>query len=436
MNSVNIEFSSKLVSILIVKSMGKKPVNSDGSGHSEFQLGAKKGGTSIAAYKRAAAHFRADGNEEGAAKVLISLGWMYEGQERYSDAIAYFDDALKIYEKLDNGEWAANCHWYKAKIHVDWGRFDDAVYEYGLAMEIDRALSLNQAFAEDIEGKGVSQAKAGNIMAAAETLENAAEAWRVLGHDGKHRDLIDDVVKLYRDAGDVDAAISVLQRAIDTTKESGAIDSQLHFQGRLGAFYHDQGNHGAAIEAYTALYDAAIGANVNPCIADASYMIGLSAHLLKDDEQALAPLEEALSCNEQIKNLAQRANILQTLGSVLRCLGRFDEAIDRFEQSIAVKEQLHDKSGVAWTLGSIARAHDEAGRVEAAIAARLKQAIIYESIHSQKELAATWMEAGRLYANMKQIEKASDAFDHAAETYAEIGDDRGAGAAKVAKEHL
>ena len=95
--------------------MGKKSSGAGGPGHRDFQRDAKQGGNSLATCRRAVSRFQAEGNDIEAAKVLISMGWMYQGRERYPEAIDHFDRALQIYEKLDIGEWAANCHWYKGK---------------------------------------------------------------------------------------------------------------------------------------------------------------------------------------------------------------------------------------------------------------------------------------------------------------------------------
>ncbi len=70
-------------------------------------------------------------------------------------------------------------------------------------------------------------------------------------------------------------------------------------------------------------------------------------------QEALAPLNQALSLAIQVDNPEARANVLQALGIAYRILGRPQAALDNFQQSLAIKREIGDRRGASASLTEI-----------------------------------------------------------------------------------
>ena len=115
-------------------------------------------------------------------------------------------------------------------------------------------------------------------------------------------------------------------------------------------------------------------------------------------EDALAPLNQAMSLAIQSDNAEAKANTLQALGIAYRILDRRDEALKNFQDSLAIKREIGDREGMAASLSEIAYIQELSGDPDAA-----RQSYL-EAIDLRREVGDD-AGVGRLLMNLGDLER-------------------------------
>ena len=83
-------------------------------------------------------------------------------------------------------------------------------------------------------------------------------------------------------------------------------------------------------------------------------------------QDALAPLNTALTLAIQLNHDEVRSNILQAVGVAYKQLDRLDEAIRNYQESLDISRRLGNSRGVAKSLGEIAQVQERQGKLKEA----------------------------------------------------------------------
>ncbi len=83
-------------------------------------------------------------------------------------------------------------------------------------------------------------------------------------------------------------------------------------------------------------------------------------------QDALAPLNTALTLAIQLNHDEVRANTLQAIGIAYKQLDRLDEALKNYQESLDIKQRLGNKRGMAGSLSEIAQVQERQGKLKEA----------------------------------------------------------------------
>jgi tetratricopeptide (TPR) repeat protein len=81
-------------------------------------------------------------------------------------------------------------------------------------------------------------------------------------------------------------------------------------------------------------------------------------------QDALAPLNTALTLAIQLNHDEARANTLQAIGIAYKQLDKLDEALKNYQDSLEIKQRLGNKRGMAGSLGEIAQIQERQGKLK------------------------------------------------------------------------
>ena len=197
-----------------------------------------------------------------------------------------------------------------------------------------------------------------------------AQAYQNLGRDQKAEEASRSAAELSKDlppqerymilaqqariTGDYEAGIDAYQNLLRMQPS----DADLNYE--LALLYEDQGSFDLAREHLTATLEA------DPQNVTARLALGRVLIRSGQIEEALAPLNQAMSQAIQAGNQEAHAYALQALGVVYRRLGRLDEALKNVEESLAIKRKIGDQRGMAVSLSEIGYVQDLSGDTDAA----------------------------------------------------------------------
>lgn len=289
--------------------------------------------------------------------------------------------------------------------------------------------------------EGLASLRQGNNLAAVTSFETAVEA-----DDGfamAHSRLAEGYARLGRDQKAADAA----RRAVDlvdglpeaerwqiiarqATVEGDfpvAVDAyrnllRLHpndpdLHAELAALYEQQGDF--------ELSRRHLGTALAGDPRNVTAQLALGRVLIKGGsiQDALAPLNQALSLAIQADNAEAKANTLQALGIAYKFLGRTDEALANVRDSLAIKREIGDRRGTAASLSEIAFLQAQTGDVEAARAAYLEAIGIRREIGDDQGLSLLLLRLGGLEQGLGNDDEALRLSRDALRIQMEIGDE-------------
>jgi eukaryotic-like serine/threonine-protein kinase len=160
----------------------------------------------------------------------------------------------------------------------------------------------------------------------------------------------------------------------------------------LGDLYEQTGQFDKAREQYATVV------RLDPKFAEGLRALGRIEIKRGSPQDALEPLNKALSLAVEINNEEARANVLQAIGIAYKQLNRPEEAIRRYEESLAIKRKLgpSQRRGMASSIGEIAQVQEMLGKPREA-EARFKEALkILRDIGDKAGVASTLTNLGSL----------------------------------------
>jgi len=160
----------------------------------------------------------------------------------------------------------------------------------------------------------------------------------------------------------------------------------------LGDLYEQTGQFDKARDQY------AIVVKLDPKYVEGLRALGRVEIRRSNPQDALEPLNKALSLAVEINNEEARANVLQAIGIAYKQLNRPEEAIRNYEESLQIKRKLgpSQRRGMASSIGEIAQVLEKTGKPREA-EARFKEALkILREIGDKGGVASTLTNLGSL----------------------------------------
>ena len=114
-------------------------------------------------------------------------------------------------------------------------------------------------------------------------------------------------------------------------------------------------------------------------------------------QAAVDPLTKALSLATLSGNEEEKARVLFTIASAYYDLNKPTDALANFQQSLEIRRKIKDQSGIAQSLGQIARVQDKLGQSAAAIASYKEALEVDRKISNRPGLLSTLINLGSFY---------------------------------------
>jgi tetratricopeptide (TPR) repeat protein len=328
----------------------------------------------------------------------------------------------------------------------------------GLASEVRNSLGVSRAGRRELEeqaflpssssivalrhyNEGLALLRAGNNLEAVTQLEASveedpsfalahsklAQAYGRLGRSEKASEASRRAVELADGLPDAERYLILAQHAALSGDDEAGIDAysnllrmhpndpDLHYE--LGVLYEAQGDFDQARE------ELGVALQADPRNVTAQLALGRVLIKSGNAQDALAPLNQALSLAIQADNAEAKANTLQALGVAYKFLGRPDDALANFRESLAIKREIGDRRGAAASLSEIAALQRLAGDRDGARESYNEAIAVRRDIGDDQGLGLLLLRRGDLEAAGGNSEQALADMREALRIQIEIGDE-------------
>jgi tetratricopeptide (TPR) repeat protein len=322
------------------------------------------------------------GTRQHLANAYRGLGTVEYERSRMTEAERLYEQAIAIYEDLDDrGGMAAGFH------ELGWiaqsrGRLDDAAAWYSKALQLNVELAHETDVAINTHHLGWVEQDRGRL--------EEAEDWFL-------------------------RAVEILRRVGDMPKLARTHHS-------LGMVAHDRGLFDQAENWYMRSLEIKEKLNDRPRIATTYHRLGMLAHDRDAPEDAEAWLAAAVKIREEIGDLELAAGSCRTLAQFAFEGGRWDSAEHWTRRGLAFDEERQDRPGVALAyhrLGSIAR---EAARLEDAVPLFEAALAIYSELEAAEAMVDVCNQLGAVSYGLDRVDESRRWYTRELELARELGD--------------
>ncbi len=332
-------------------------------------------------YQEALGLYRAVGDRQGEANVLLAQGEVLAFLKQSEAALARYEAALGLYRAVGDRLGEANVLRAQGEVLAFLKQSEAALARY------EAALGLYRAVGDRLGEANVLRAQ-GEVLAFLKQSEAALARYR-------------EALGLYRAVGSRLGEANVLLA-----------------QGKVLAFQ-------AQSEAALARYEEALGLfrAVGDRLGEANVLRAQGEVLafLKQSEAALARYEEALGLYRAVGDRLGEANVLRAQGEVLAFLKQSEAALARYEAALGLYRAVGDRLGEANVLRAQGEVLAFLKQSEAALA-RYREALgLYRAVGARLGEANVLRAQGEVLAFLKQSEAALARYEEALGLYRAVG---------------
>ena len=305
----------------------------------------------------------------GLAHGLKLLGFSYVRIVKNSEALPFLQEALVLFESLNDLRGQAVVNGYLAIIQRNWGNFGTALELFFKALELSEQTEFIENIATDHYQIGVTYKHLGNFEKALDSLYKSLSIFR----ETKDRLLLsyplNVIGSVYFDNGDYTQALEYYKEGLTHRQE---------FQDKLGE-------------------------------AGSLDNIGFTYFKLNEYTQAIDYCTRSITISENTGDQKSQANAMQHLAEIYKQVGDIDQTIAFCNKSLHIRKLIGDKRGETEILLFLASLHKEQPEKSHEILEWLSNALtISEEIKGLDLLSKTRF---AFYEYFKQEEKFKDAVE-------------------------
>jgi serine/threonine protein kinase/Tfp pilus assembly protein PilF len=213
---------------------------------------------------------------------------------------------------------------------------------------------------------------------------------------------------------DHDQAITAYERLAEAAPE----DPQINFN--LADLYEQIGDFEKARQRLDKVLAG------DPNYVDALYALGRVSIHGGNPQEALEPLNRALSLTIQAGNEDGRGRVLHAIGAAYKNLGRPQEALRNYQDALEIRKSLDQKSGMAISLGEIATVQQAQGDFDEARSSLEAALVLRREIGDRAGIGQNLLGLGDFHFDLGHYDDALQHYKDSLQIQREIGDQRSA----------
>jgi serine/threonine protein kinase/tetratricopeptide (TPR) repeat protein len=361
-------------------------------------------------------------NPEQKALILQALGISYRLMNKPEEAIKSIQDSMEITRKLGMKRLLANSFSELAQDQITIGKPDAAMASYGQALQTLQEIGVKKDYGDILINRGVLYQNLGEYDKALQDYKDALQVQRDAGDLNYQAVCLSNIADVYSAKydtdnaliyyqqslqlreklnqpvylaetlsalgdvhtamGEYDQALSIQMNALDVARKSNNTKAAAGVSQSIGQVLVYQGRLGAAV---SAMQDSVNGfrttKNKSFELAESLDNLADALALAGRSDEAIKPLDEAMSLADELKNESIRSELLNTRGDAAYYRGDYKAAGTAYEQAAKVASKSKDREKALIAKTNLARVAIAEGRAQPAIGA-LREAIKEsESLH-------------------------------------------------------
>jgi CHAT domain-containing protein/Tfp pilus assembly protein PilF len=345
--------------------------------------------------------------------------------EGYQGALGKWQQALKLYEKIDSKS-------EQASILTGLGHIYDALREKQTALDYyQQALILSQTVGDHSQ-------EAATLNSIGEIYNNLGEKKKALDYyqralilsqtvDDHHGEsaILNNIGDIYADLGEQQTALRYYRQALPIRRAEGDHAAEARILARIGKVYSALGEKQKALDYYQQSLPLSLAAGDHSQEAATLSNIGAVYDALGEKQKALDYYQQALPLRRAVGDRKGEATTLNGIGAVYAGLGEKQKALDYYQQALPLRRAVGDRKGEATTLSNIGVVYGDLGEKQKALDYYQQALPLRRAVGDRSGEATTLNNIGVVYEALGEKQKALDYFQQSLPLRRSVGDREG-----------
>ncbi|QFS45537.1 tetratricopeptide repeat protein [Nostoc sphaeroides CCNUC1] len=344
--------------------------------------------------------------------------------ESLRQANGKWQEALKLWQQVDDKGWEANILLGIGKVYSDLGENQEALKYYNQALPIFRAVKDRGGEATTLNNIGSVYDDLGEKQEALKYYNQALPIRRAVEDKGGEATTLNNIGSVYSDLGEKQEALKYYNQALPiyrAVKDRGGEASTLN---NIGKVYDDLGEKQEALKYYNQALPILRAVDDRRREATTLNNIGKVYSDLGEKQEALKYYNQALPILRAVEDRREEANTLNNIGSVYSDLGEKQEALKYYNQALPIRRAVEDKGGEAITLNNIGSVYSDLGEKQEALKYYNQALPILRAVENRRGEANTLNNIGSVYSDLGEKQEALKYYNQALPIRRAV-DDRG-----------
>ena len=315
----------------------------------------------IAKYQEAATLFNGAGDGYRQMLSLQATGLTHVQLSEFRTALRFFEDALSLAQKLGDERPQAPLETLVGGVNDVLGEIAKSHQHYERARVLATRLRDASIEGSALNNIGKLYNDAGDFQQA---LDYYLRALPLFADTPARRAIaLNNIGVAYTSLGDLERALDYLQQSVELVKAGTDRNAESYTLSNIGFVYNRLLKFKEALDFYAQARAIQQKTGNRAQEAETLDLIGISYSDMGDPQKALGYHQQALEIQRATKNVRREALCLSNLGHVYRLLGQSEKAIEHFDQSLSLLRNLNDLKSVSVALEGRARAQQQRGNL-------------------------------------------------------------------------
>ncbi len=303
-------------------------------------------------------------NKDREANTLYYIGNIYEDLEEYQKALEYYNQALPLVQAVGDREGKVAILNNLGLVYSTLGEKQKALECYKQALPLVQAVGDREKKASLLANIGLVYSDLKEYQKALEYCNQSLSLVEAFGKRSWNAEALNTIGMIYSDLGEMQKALEYLNQSLSLHRAVGDRTGEATALNEIGLVYSELGeNQKAPKYLYQSLsLHRAVGDRTGEAATLSN--IALVYTNLEEYQKALECYKQALSLDRGVGKKEGEATILSNIGSVYGSLGQKQEALKYFNLALPLHRAVGNKSGEAHTLSNIAHLERSRGNLE------------------------------------------------------------------------
>jgi len=294
------------------------------------------------------------GDKKNIANSLISIGQTYYNQGDYFLSLDYYSRGLKIQEEIGDKQGMAFSINNIAAVYENQGDIPKALDYYGKSLKLMEEIGQRQGTANLLNNIAGIYMGQGDVTNALDYYNRSLKIQEEVGHKNGIATALNNIGLIYKTKGDIPKALDYYNRGLKIQEETGDKFGLAHSLNNIGKIYKKQGNISKALEYMSKSLTirkeigdkkgiAASLNNVGALYFKLASLAGTSANKQKNSLLALSYTDSSLALSKKLGFPENIRNAEGMLSEIDSAGGNFYGAFEHYKQFIIYRDSISNK---------------------------------------------------------------------------------------------